>query len=113
MSSEGAATRRCMDITKMRFYHSGELMNFTVFSDRLCRVRYLESIQNSICRGPVEVYVIDPGACSHWVAVQERDRGKSHLHFFVRNGKAFPESCARQLPSRLKKTILQHIPLSE
>ena len=102
-----------MDIRKTRFYHRGEPMNFTVFSDRLCRVRYLESIRTSIRQSPVEVYVVEPSACCQWVVVQERDWGKSQLHFFVRNGKAFPENRLCQLSSRLKKTILRHIPLAE
>jgi len=99
-----------MDLRKTRFYHSGELMNFTVFSDRLCRVKYLETLRSSIRQGPIEVYVIEPSSFSQWVIVQEWDWGKSHFHFFVRNGKAFPESHARQLPNRLRKSILQHIP---
>src|SRR5262245_21646059 len=46
------------------------------------------------------------------VVVQNGDWGKSHLHFFVRNG-VFPNSHARQLPNRLRKTVLQHIAQSE
>src|SRR5262245_585594 len=82
-------------------------MNFTVFSDRLCRVNFLETLRSSIRQGRFEVYLIEPSSFSQWVVVQEWDWGKSHFHFFVRNGKAFPESHARQLPNRLRKTVLQ------
>ena len=102
-----------MDLRKARFYHFGELINFTVFSDQPCKVHYIESIRPSIRQTPVEVYVIEPSAWCRWVVVQERDWGKSRLHFFIRCGKAFPENRARQLPTRLKKIILQHLPLSE
>ena len=103
-----------MDIRKTRFYHSGEIMNFTVFSDRLCRVHYLESIiRASMRQTPVEVYAIEPSANSQWVVVQERDWAKSHLHFFIRDGKAFPENRPRRFPRQLKKTILQQLPVSD
>src|SRR5438552_10497346 len=43
-----------MDLRESKFYYAGHDMNFAVFSDYPCRVRYVESIRLPIGQAPVE-----------------------------------------------------------
>ena len=49
-----------MDLKHMRFFRAEGYINFTVFCDVPCRVRYLESIPVPMSASPVEVYAIEP-----------------------------------------------------
>jgi len=103
-----------MDLRESRFYYAGQDMNFAVFSDYPCRVRYVESIPLPIIQTPVEVYAIEPAAHSHWIVVQQRNDGKTSLKFFVRvrDGETFRENESHELPKHLKEHILQRLPKS-
>jgi hypothetical protein len=56
-----------MDLNESKFYYAGEDMNFAVFSDCPCRVRYVESIRLPIDLAPVEIYTIEPAANGQWI----------------------------------------------
>jgi len=101
-----------MDLTESKFYYAGEALNFVVFSDYPYRVKYVESIRLPIGAAPVEVYTIEPGVDSQWIVVQQRNDGKSHLRFFVRERETFRESQSDDLPKHLAKDILRRVPES-
>jgi len=92
-----------MDLKQSRFYYAGEALNFAVFSDHACRVKYVESIRLPIGRAEVEVYTIEPGADSQWIAVQQRNDGQSSFRFFVREKGTFRER--HDLPEHLTEQI--------
>jgi hypothetical protein len=96
-----------MDLKQSRFYYAGEALNFAVFSDHACRVKYVESIRLPIGRAQVEVYTIEPNADSQWIAVQQRTDGKSSLRFFVREKGTFRER--HDLPEHMTEHILPRV----
>jgi hypothetical protein len=98
-----------MDLKESKFYHAGEAMNFAVFSDDPCRVKYIESIRLPIGQSQVEVYAIEPGANSQWIVVQQRNDGKSSFRLFVKEKETFPESQWDNLPKYLTGHILQRV----
>ena len=101
-----------MDLRESKFYYAGHDMNFAVFSDYPCRVRYVESIRLPLGQTPVEVYSIEPAVHNQWIVVQQRNDGKSRLKFFVRvrEGETFRENESHELPKHLKEQILQRLP---
>ena len=103
-----------MDLRESKFDYAGHDMNFAVFSDHPCRVRYVERIRLPIGETSVEVYGIEPGANSQWIVVQQRSDGKTSLKFFVRSRdrETFLENESHELPKHLKEHILQRLPKS-
>jgi hypothetical protein len=101
-----------MDLKESKFYYAGQAMNFAVFSDYPCRVRYVDSIRLPIDPAPVEVYTIEPASNGQWVVVDQRNEGKRSLKFFFREGEAFREKQSHHLPLHLKEQIMQRIPKS-
>ena len=99
-----------MDLRESKFYYAGDDLNFAVFSDHPCQVRYLESIPLPMGQSPVSVYSIEPVANSQWVVVQEKREEASRLQFFVRSGTTFPEVDSRSLPQSLRTQLQQRIP---
>jgi len=100
-----------MELSECRFYLAGEEMNFVVYSDDLCRSKYLESIRLlPIGSMKVHVYEIEPGIHSEWVAVTQREGRRSCLKIFIRSGERFVENQARELPQELKKKIVGRFP---
>jgi hypothetical protein len=101
-----------MNLNESKFYYAGQDMNFAVFSDYPCRVRYVESIPLPINQAPVEVYAIEPAANGQWIVVEQRNDGESSLKFFLREGEVFRENQSHNLPRHLKEQILQRVPKS-
>jgi hypothetical protein len=101
-----------MDLKESKFYYAGHDMNFAVFSDYPCRVKYVDSIPLPISQAPVEVYAIEPAADSQWIVVQQSNDGKTSLKFYLREGEIFHENESGDLPQHLKEHILQRIPKS-
>ena len=99
-----------MDLNDSKFYYAGQDMNFAVFSDYPCRVRYVESIPLPIGVAPVEIYTIEPAAAGQWIVVEQKNEGKSSLKFFLREGEVFRENQSDELPGHLKQQIMQRIP---
>ena len=83
----------------MRFSAPNRNINFTVFCNVPCRVRYLESIPLPMSASPMEVYAIEPGLKTQWIAVQRREEEDCQMQFFMREGSAFQE-CPLQSPAR-------------
>jgi hypothetical protein len=99
-----------MDLRESKFYYAGDDLNFAVFSDHPCQVRYLESIPVPMSQSPVSVCSIEPAVNSHWVVVQEKHEEESRQRFFVRRGATFLENDRRSLPESVRKQLQQRIP---
>src|SRR5262245_2097758 len=104
MSSEGYVDQTTHGLEKPGLPLGGVNERYDVFGSSMPS-QLFGHLRSSIRQGRFEVYVIKPSSFSQWVVVQEWDWGKSHFPFFVGNGKAFPESHARRLPKRLRKTV--------
>ena len=98
-----------MDLTESKFYKAGHEVNFAVFSDNTCRVRYLESIPLPVGDSMVDVYTIEPAANSQWVVVEVKEEETSRLRFFVRSGTTFRENDSRRLPENVRKQLQQRV----
>jgi hypothetical protein len=99
-----------MDLRESKFYYAGDDLNFAVFSDHPCHVRYLESIPLPMSQSPVSVYSIEPAVNSRWVVVQEKHEEASRQRLFVRSGATFLEDHSRRLPESVRKQLQQRIP---
>jgi hypothetical protein len=99
-----------MELRDHKCYYGGQDMNFAVFSDDLCRARYLESIVLPIGQSRIDVYEIQPGVKSHWVVVQQKDGEKNLWKCFTRRGRNFPENQAAGFPRKIKAEIIQKVP---
>ena len=99
-----------MDLKESKFYYSGHDMNFAVFSDYPCRVRYVDSISLPIDLAPVEIYTIEPAANGQWIVVEQKNEGRSSLKFFLREGEVFRENQLHDLPLHLKEQITRRVP---
>ena len=99
-----------MDLRDSKFYSAGHEVNFAVFSDNTCRVRYLESIPLPLGHTMVDVYAIEPAANSQWVVVEVKEEETSRLRFFVRRGITFPEDGRRRLPESVRTQLQQRVP---
>ena len=101
-----------MDLNESKFCYAGQDMNFSVFSDYPCRVRYVDSIRLPIDLARVEIYTIEPASNGQWVVVEQKNEGKSSLKFFLREGEVFREKPSHNLPLHLKEQMMQRIPKS-
>jgi hypothetical protein len=99
-----------MELRDYRCYYGGHDMNFAIFSDDLCRARYLESILLSVGQARVDVYEIEPGRKSHWVVIQQTDGSKNQWKCFGRKGQSFSERETQRFPERLRDEIRQKVP---
>ena len=59
--TRSVAMEASMELRDYRCYYGGHDMNFAIFSDDLCRARYLESIVLSLGQARVDVYEFEPG----------------------------------------------------
>jgi hypothetical protein len=100
-----------MELRECKFYHAGEAMSFTVYSDSPCRARYRDSIRLlPVSAAQVQVYEIEPGAENRWVLVRQTE-GKSHrLQLFLRSGERFLEQEAAGAPPAVREEILKRYP---
>jgi hypothetical protein len=99
-----------MELRECKFYHAEQEMNFAIFSDDPCLIRYLQSIPLPIGPTHVDVYEVVPGAKTQWVVVKHIDGEKSALQIFTRNGEAFLENRFQSLASEVKRKIVQRFP---
>jgi hypothetical protein len=99
-----------MNLNESKFYYAGQDMNFVVFSDYPCRVRYVESIRLPIDLAPIEIYTIEPAANGQWIVVEQKNDGESSLKFFLREGEVFRENQPHDLPEHLREQIMQRVP---
>jgi len=99
-----------MELRQCKFYHAGQEMNFAIFSDDPCRIRYLHSIPLPIGPTQVDVYEIEPGAKTQWIIAKQVDGNKRALKVFIRDGEAFLESQFQNLAVAVKRKIVQRFP---
>ena len=99
-----------MELRGCSFYHAGQEMNFAIFSDDPCLIRYLQSISLPIGRTQVDVYEIEPGAKTQWIVVKQVDGNKGVLRIFIRDGEAFLENQFQNLAGEVKRKIVQRFP---
>ena len=97
-----------MRLNECSFYRSGWDVNFSVFSDDVCRVHYLRSVSLPL-GGDVDVYGVEPGVHSHWIVVRQTEDGKHELRWFVRRGRTFGES-GGNLPAAVKAEVGERFP---
>lgn len=98
-----------MKLTECSFYRSGRDMNFSVFSDDVCRVHHLRRIELPL-GGDVDVYVVEPGAKSHWIVVRQTQDGKPELRWFVREGRDFEEREGGNPPPAVRAELGERFP---
>ena len=99
-----------MELKQCRFYHAGQEMNFAIFADDPCLIRYLQSIPLPIGPTPVDVYEIEPGAKTQWIVVKHVDGNQSALQIFTRDGETFLENQSQNLSDEVKRKIAQRFP---
>src|SRR5262245_39144611 len=99
-----------MELKECKFYHSGQEMNFALFSDSPCLTRYLQSIRLPIGPTHVDVYTIEPGAKTQWVVVKHVDGETSALQIFTRDGEAFLENQFERLAGEVQRKLVQRFP---
>jgi hypothetical protein len=94
-----------MELAKARFFWSGADLQFAVFSDGICRARFLQRFPLPLTRTEVEMYEIEPGEKAHWVLVQQTDGEKRRVKYFARRGKRFVEGSPKSLPLKVRKAV--------
>src|SRR5262245_52287289 len=99
-----------MELRDCKFYYGGHDMNFAIFSDDLCRARYLESVVLPIGQVRVDVYQVDPGRNSKWVVIQQTDGSKNLWKCFARTGRTFSEAETYKFSPKVRAQIRQKIP---
>jgi hypothetical protein len=97
-----------MKLTECSFYRSGKDVNFSVFSDDVCRVHHMKSISLPL-GGDVDVYDVEPGLKSHWIVVRQTEDGKHELRWFLRQGRDFVEDRGN-VPQALKTEVGERFP---
>ena len=97
-----------MKLTECSFYRSGKDVNFSVFSDDVCRVHHMKSISLPL-GGDVDVYDVEPGPKSHWIVVRQTEEGKHELRWFLRKGRDFEED-RDNVPQALKAEVGERFP---
>lgn len=99
-----------MELQHHKFGYSGNDMNFAVFSDDPCRIKYVESISIPIGHTQVQLYGIEPGARTKWIVVKQLDGHKSTLKVFLRQNETFLENEIDSLPQETRSQIMQRFP---
>jgi len=100
-----------MTLSDYRFYCCGSELNFSMFSDVVCRARYLDSIEMTLLSEVrVDVYTIEPAATSRWLVVRHTEDEGIAFKCFVRQGDNFVEVEEQLLPSQIRAEITRLFP---
>lgn len=99
-----------MELQQYKFCYAGSNMNFTVFADAPCHIRYVKSIPIPIGQTQVELYEIEPGTTTKWVVVKQVNGHKATLIVFLRRGKKVLENSIAKLSREIKSEIMQRFP---
>ena len=99
-----------MELRGCSFYYAAQEMNFAIFSDDPCLIRYMRSIPLPIGPTQVDVYEIEPGAKTQWIVVKQVDGNTGVLRIFIRDGEAFLENQFQNLAGEVKRKIVQRFP---
>lgn len=100
-----------MTLSDCRFYCCGSELTFSMFSNVVCRARYLESIEMTLVgEGRVDVYAIEPAAASRWVVVRHTEGEGMVYKWFVREGETFLERSEEDVPRQIKAEVFHLFP---
>ena len=100
-----------MTLSDCRFYCCGNELNFSVFSNVVCRARYLDSIQMTVVgEGRVDVYAIEPAPASRWIVIRHTAGDEMVCKWFVREGEAFVERNPEDLSEQLRAEVSRLFP---
>lgn len=99
-----------MELQQYRFCYAGSDMNFAVFADDPCRIRYVKSIPIPIGYTQVELYEVEPGAKTRWIVVKQVNAHKATLKVFLRQDEKFLENSMVDLSRETKNQIMQRFP---
>jgi hypothetical protein len=100
-----------MTLSDCRFYCCGNELNFSMFSNVVCRARYLESIQMTLVgEGRVDVYAIEPAPASRWIVVRHTEGDGMVCRWFVREGEMFLERNQADLPQQIRAEVFHLFP---
>ena len=81
-----------MTLSDCRFYCCGNELTFSMFSNVVCRARYLDSIEMTLVgEGRVDVYAIEPAPASRWIVIRHTEGEGMVCKWFVREGETFLE----------------------
>jgi len=97
-------------LSDCRFYCSGSDLNFSVFSDVVCRVRYLDSIEMTLVEGRVDVYAVDPAVASRWIVIRNTEGDGVIYRWFLRDGENFFERKEEELTPQLRAEVFRMFP---
>jgi hypothetical protein len=94
-----------MKLKDCKFYYGGSDLTFAVFSNHACRALYLHSVPLPITGTHIDVYEIEPGVDSRWIAVTQTKGDQNELMLFVREGQHFRKRSLKRIPKALEKEI--------
>jgi hypothetical protein len=100
-----------MVLSNCKFYRAGEKMNFSIFADKPCQARYIDSVSTPLTNTKLEVYAIHPSYDTQWLVIQQREGKVQRIRLFVRKGSEFVENPAEQIPTELKRRIALRFPV--
>lgn len=100
-----------MTLSDCRFYCCGNELNFSMFSNVVCRARYLDSIQMTLVgEGRVDVYAIEPAAASRWIVIRHTEGDGMVCKWFVREGDTFLEKKEEDLSQQIRAEVCRLFP---
>lgn len=99
-----------MELRDCKFCHSGQRMNFSVFSKDSCRSKYLDNIYVPFVQVTVDVYKIEPRSRTQWILIKQTAGSKENLRLFTCKGKKITERKIQYLLKTAKDAILQKFP---
>jgi hypothetical protein len=100
-----------VELQQYRFCYAGSDMNFAVFADVPCRIRYVKSVPIPIRYTQVELYEVEPGVKTRWIVVKQVNGHEATLKFFLRQDEKFLENSMVDLSRETKNQIMQRFPI--
>src|SRR4029079_11101424 len=100
-----------MNLSDCRFYCCGNELNFSMFSNVVCRARYLESIEMTLVgEGREDVYTVEPAPASRWIVIRHTEGDGMVCKWFVREGERFLERNQADLPQQIRAEVFHSFP---
>ena len=101
-----------MTLADCRFYCCGNELTFSMFSNVVCRAKYLDSIEMTlVAEGRVDVYTIEPAPASRWIVIRRTEREEGIVcRWFVREGEEFLERNPDDVPHQIKAEVFHLFP---
>jgi hypothetical protein len=100
-----------MRLSECRFYCGGQELNFSMFSDGVCRAKHIHSIAMRLLgEVGVDVYEIVPASASHWVVVSQSNGDEMSYRWFVREDETFLEREDWDVPDEVRNDVVCRFP---